>query len=148
VTKSRGAPTREPVDLGRITTTPSIVYANTEQGGLFKTISNQDQQLADPQVRLLSKITSRGVLNKPQEVIIVTRDRIHLCLQVAMDRIGKRDRWMVPLGVLVPLVLAVTTTTFTKRFGIGGGEWETVFVMFIVFTAAWLVYSLVLPLRL
>jgi len=113
VTKSRGAPTREPVDLGRITTTPSIVYANTEQ-----------------------------------EVIIVTRDRIHLCLQVAMDRIGKRDRWMVPLGVLVPLVLAVTTTTFTKRFGIGGGEWETVFVMFIVFTAAWLVYSLVLPLRL
>jgi len=55
---------------------------------------------------------------------------------------------MVPLGVLVPLVLAVTTTTFTKRFGIGGGEWETVFVMFIVFTAAWLVYSLVLPLRL
>ncbi len=55
---------------------------------------------------------------------------------------GQRDRWMVPLGVLVPLILAVTTTSFTKRFGIGGGEWETAFVMLIAFTALWLIYAL------
>ena len=40
-------------------------FAELIHGGLFKTISNQDRQLAYPQVKLLSKITSRGVLDNP-----------------------------------------------------------------------------------
>jgi hypothetical protein len=100
--------TKESIDFSSLTTTPSVVYVNTEQ-----------------------------------EVIIVTRDKLHLCLQGAVDKMASRDRWMVPLGVLVPLILAVTTTSFTSRFNIGGGEWETAYIMLILFTLAWLTYALI-----
>ncbi len=80
--------------------------------------------------------------NTEQEVLVITRDKLHLCLQRAFRQTAERDRWLIPLGVLVPLVLAVVTTGFTKRFGIGGGEWETVFVMLIVFTTVWLLHAL------
>jgi hypothetical protein len=80
--------------------------------------------------------------NTEQEVLVITKDKLHLCLQRAFRRTAERDRWLIPLGVLVPLVLAVVTSGYTKRFGLGGGEWETIFIMLIIFTIIWLVRSL------
>jgi hypothetical protein len=96
------------IDLNNITgTTPSVVYANTQQ-----------------------------------EVIVVTKDKLNLCLSRSVDRMVQRDRWLVPLGILVPLILTVATSGFTKRFGISGAEWETVFVMLIIFTIVWLAFAI------
>jgi hypothetical protein len=80
--------------------------------------------------------------NTEQELIIVTKDKLQLCLQGTMERMALRDRWMIPLGVLVPLVLALVTTQFTERFRVSGGAWETVFVMLTLFTLLWLGYAL------
>ena len=82
-------------------------------------------------------------INTKQEVIVVTKDKLHLCLQGAMDRMGIRDRWMVPLGVLVPLALTLSTTSFDERFGVAGTGWATVFIMLTLFTVAWLGYTLI-----
>jgi hypothetical protein len=87
--------------------------------------------------------TSRVVyVNTDETLVVVNRDRLELYLQESLDRMGKRDRWMVPLGVLVPLGLTVATTSFTKRFGIGGAEWETTFVLLSLFTIGWLICML------
>jgi hypothetical protein len=80
--------------------------------------------------------------NTEQELIIVTKDKLQLCLKGTMDRMALRDRWMIPLGVLVPLILALITTQFTERFSVSGGAWETVFVMLTLFTLLWLGYAL------
>jgi hypothetical protein len=87
--------------------------------------------------------TKKIYANTEQEVIVVTKDKLHLCLQESVRKMADRDRWQVPLGVLVPLILAVATTGFTKRFGIGGDEWETIFSMLILFTVIWLAQALV-----
>ena len=76
--------------------------------------------------------------NTDQELIIVTRDKLQLCMQKMIDRMAARDRWMVPLGVLVPLILALVTTSFTERFKVSGVAWEAIFVMLILFTLCWL----------
>jgi hypothetical protein len=80
--------------------------------------------------------------NTREELIIVSKDKLQLCLQDNMDRMGKQDRWMAPLGVLVPLVLTAVTATFTERFGIAGDVWEAIFVLLGVLAMWWLIYAL------
>jgi hypothetical protein len=92
--------------------------------------------------------TLNGVILNPkvtvarEDLILVSRDRLLRCLQGVTDSAGRRDRWMVPLALLVPLVLALTTTNFTRRFGIDAGEWETAVTMLSFFALGWLAYEL------
>jgi hypothetical protein len=79
--------------------------------------------------------------NSGEELILVRKNALQLLLQEKVERIGKRDRWLVPLGILVPLVLALATTNFAQRFGIGGDEWETIFIVLFLLDLLWLAYE-------
>jgi hypothetical protein len=64
-------------------------------GGLFKTISNQDRKLAYPQVRLLSKIMSRRVLNKPHGVLVPLGEDAY---RLAVPRDYSQRPWLSGAG--------------------------------------------------
>jgi hypothetical protein len=81
-------------------------------------------------------------VNTDKELIIVTKDRLQLRLQDNVDHLRKRDRWMAPLGVLAALAPVVATATFSKRFGVSGGAWQTFFTTLALLALAWLIYSL------
>jgi hypothetical protein len=89
-----------------------------------------------------------GAIQAPQVVyvnttqIVLTRDRLRECLRNAMDCNGKRDRWMIPLGILVPIMATLVTTSFTKRFGIAASEWGATFIFAGLLDLGWLVYAL------
>lgn len=79
--------------------------------------------------------------NTDEELIVISKDKLELHLKDSVDRISKRDRWRGPLGALVPIALTVFTSTFTNRFGIGGGEWETIFILLGLLALGWLAYA-------
>jgi hypothetical protein len=83
--------------------------------------------------------TSRLVIvNTDDPVLAINKDKLELILQNFVARMDKRDSWQIPLGILASLVLAVTTTTITRKFGISGSEWETVYIMIGLVVVGWL----------
>ena len=92
---------------------------------------------------------AEGKVLAPQVVYVNTtqitlnRDKLGQILQDAMDCNSKRDRWLIPLGILVPIVATLATTSFTKRLGLGGGDWQGVFATSGLFDLGWLLYALI-----
>jgi hypothetical protein len=76
------------------------------------------------------------------EMYLVSKSKLLLELQRYTDRLGKRDCWKTPLAVLVPLVLTLATTSFTRRFGMGGDVWTAIFTMLSLLDIGWLLHEL------
>jgi hypothetical protein len=89
------------------------------------------------------KIPAPRVVYVNTTQIMLTRDRLGECLRDAMDCNSKRDRWLIPLGILVPIVATLATTSFTRRFGIDGGDLQGVFASAGLFDLGWLLYALI-----
>ncbi len=80
--------------------------------------------------------------NVGQDVIVTTRDRIELCLIHHQKNLRSRQDWLIPLGILVPIILALTTTAFKpKTLGLDGDTWQAVFVLGCFIASVWLVVT-------
>lgn len=82
--------------------------------------------------------------NTDEEFILIRKEALQLILQENVDLIAKRDRWMAPLGLLVPIVLTLPTAVFTRRLGISPDAWETVIILLAIAAASWLISELLL----
>ena len=73
--------------------------------------------------------------------ILVTEDRLMLVLGRHAGRLG--GNWVAPLGILLTLGIALTTTDFKgTHLGVAGGTWETVFVIAGCVAFAWTAVAL------
>lgn len=95
------------------------------------------------------RLSAEGAILAPQEVrvfprteYVLTEAELKEIVGNAMDCNGKRDRWMIPLGTLVPVVAALATTSFAERFGIPASEWWALFVLSGLLNLGWLLYTL------
>jgi len=84
---------------------------------------------------------SRVHWNVAQEVITITEDKLKLCLSQYLKRAEKKRGWATPLGILLPIVLTLVTTTF-KDFGLDAATWRAMFIIGGLLTFFWLVKSL------
>ena len=75
--------------------------------------------------------------NVGQELIAVTKDRLELCLIRHRERLESRQRWLLPLGILVPIVLALLTTDFKDSLGIKASTWQAVFLLLATVSTIW-----------
>jgi hypothetical protein len=104
---------------------------------------------AQPRVRfdagnLPISIDVKGVhQNVSQEMIIVTEDKVRLCLTNYLAKLEKRQAWLAPFGILVATVGALVTADFKMtRLGLDGPVWQAVFVMTAGLSLIWLVRCL------
>src|SRR5712692_8032562 len=77
--------------------------------------------------------------NVGQELIFTTKDRLKLCLIAHQEVLRAKQGWAIPLGILVPVVLALATADFRDLFGLKGDSWRASFVIGALFSTAWLV---------
>lgn len=75
--------------------------------------------------------------NVGQELIAVTKDRLELCLIRHRERLESRQRWLLPLGILVPIVLTLLTTDFKDSLGIKASTWQAVFLLLATVSTIW-----------
>jgi hypothetical protein len=79
--------------------------------------------------------------NTDDEIIVVNKDRLRLCLEVNIERAVRRDRWLVPLTTLVPILLAMATGTFAHKFGFDEDAWEAICILLIIADLFWLFFE-------
>ena len=87
--------------------------------------------------RLFTKVH----VNVSQELIQVTEDKLTLILDRHSSSLAKREAWIPPLTLLIPIL----TTLMTAKFETGilsADTWQAVFIVAGVLSAAWLFWTL------
>ena len=79
--------------------------------------------------------------NISQTYILITEDKVQLCLRDHLARVAKQRRWIAPLGIMITLVATFATTTFKDFARIGADTVQIIFVLAMLFTALWLCYE-------
>jgi hypothetical protein len=76
-----------------------------------------------------------------QTVIITTDDKVRLCLNRHLEKMGRRQEWIAPFGLLLTIILTLVTVDF-KSVVLSKDTWLAIFVIAAVLSALWLVSSL------
>ena len=87
-------------------------------------------------------------LNFDQNVVIITEDRLELCLRNHLGCISHRKAWITPVSLLAAFIATLCTSTFNDSFGLPAATWQALFVLFVIVTGIWSVISVVAAFRL
>ena len=79
--------------------------------------------------------------NLEQVVIVTTEDKLRLCLQNAIDRLGAKRAWWTPSALLVTLTVAQTTAEFKDQLGVSAATWQAVFLLLALVSLIWTVWA-------
>jgi hypothetical protein len=78
-------------------------------------------------------------MNLAQEIIVISSDRIKLCLQDYKRIIESGITWVAPAGILITVLTALVTTASYKSFlGLNAKVWETIFIVGLISCIIWL----------
>ena len=85
-------------------------------------------------------------LNLSQDTIVITEDKIRLCLMEYRDRLEVKRGWVAPAGILVTIVATFATTTF-RDFLLEASAWKAFFAIAGICNFGWLVHSVLKAIR-
>ena len=88
----------------------------------------------------VSQITKDSTIhaNVRQEYLILTEDKVRLCLRDHVTTLEKKAAWQAPLGVFLALLLALVTTDFKDAIGVTKDAWHAFFLMALILSLVWL----------
>lgn len=81
-------------------------------------------------------------VNVAQDAIVITEDKVRLCLMKNWSRIESGQRWIAPAGVLISILATIVTTEF-KDYYLSAASWETIFWLVGLVTSCWLLIAIV-----
>lgn len=79
--------------------------------------------------------------NTGQKLIVITEDKLKLCLIGHIEKMNRKTAWQTPLGIFLAIVTAYSTSTFHDYLGIKAAVWEACFLLAGVLALVWLVPS-------
>lgn len=82
-------------------------------------------------------------VNLAQDAIIITEDKVRLCLMKHLEGLEQRRQWIAPAGILATLMATFPTTTFNDFVGLKAATWQAVFFLAAVITGGWLVRAVI-----
>jgi hypothetical protein len=80
-------------------------------------------------------------LNLSQDAIVITEDKVRLCLIEHLGRIEAKRQWRAPAGVLLTLSITFATTDFNDFF-LKAVTWEALFIISTVLILVWLAWAI------
>lgn len=89
---------------------------------------------------------SKFHVNLSQEVIVITEDKLRLCLLSHASRLTAKDRWVAPVSLCITFIVVLATATF-NRFILPSATWQAVFVICAVGSAIWAIFSVARAIR-
>ena len=81
--------------------------------------------------------------NFDQNIVIVTEDRLELCLRNHLDCISRHKAWVTPVSLLAAFIATLCTSSFKDAFGLPAATWQALFVLFVIVTAIWSILSVI-----
>ena len=90
------------------------------------------------QIDVQTEFTERLTVHKNlgQDVIVVTMDKIRLCLIKHRDSLANKHEWLTPFGLFVSLGTTLVAADF-KEFVLSKPVWEAVFIIACLVCGVW-----------
>ena len=85
--------------------------------------------------------------NIAQQVLIVTEDKVRLCLADNFGRAARSREWVSALGIILTFGLTLTTADFKDFLLLSSQEWRGVTILALCGAVVWFFYSLRFALR-
>jgi len=112
-----------------------------------------DLKLPDDQANIVSDALAEQIvqesklyLNVAQGVIVITEDKVRLCLIKHLSRLEARRGWIAPAGILLTIITTFATTTF-RDFVLNSDTWKAIFIIAGLLVAAWLIRAIAVALQ-
>ncbi|WP_027159479.1 hypothetical protein [Methylobacter luteus] len=98
--------------------------------------------MTEPQGKLIPETVEVTYVhsNLSQEVIKITTDKLKLILKDHLHLMERKKEWIAPLGIVITLVVVLTTTTFQEAY-FSADTWKAIFVIILVLSSLWLLKS-------
>lgn len=84
---------------------------------------------------------TRVHLNFSNNVVIITQDRLELCLRDHLECIDFKRAWITPVSLLAAFVTTLCTSTFKASFGLTADAWHALFVLLSIISGIWAVIA-------
>lgn len=81
--------------------------------------------------------------NTQQQVIQITEDRLENILIKHSKNLNLKDSWIGPLSILLTIIIAQSTASFTDTIGIKGFVWEAIFYVLGGISLIWFIVNLI-----
>jgi len=82
--------------------------------------------------------------NTASNEIRISEPTLRLAARDYIERASAKFEWVIPVGILVPLIITLTTVdTYKAAFGIDAATWHAVFLVGSVACAAWAIVAIV-----
>lgn len=80
-------------------------------------------------------------LNLAQDAIVITEDKVRLCLINHLQRMESKREWIAPAGILASIILTLATADF-HDFYLNADVWRAIFYVTGALVAYWLLRTL------
>ena len=94
------------------------------------------------QVQLNQITVSTIHVNTEQTLVQITEDKLRLVLLEHLGRFEAKNRWHVPLGVLLALIPVLLTSDFNDVGTVDKATWKAFFMFATVAAGAWFLATL------
>ncbi len=101
---------------------------------------NGSEIIADSVAKHIAR-DSKVYLNLGQDTIVITEDKVRLCLLSHLKKAESKYSWAAPLGILVAVILTLATSDFHDFF-LKADVWLAIFVLLGVGALVWLICAL------
>jgi len=81
-------------------------------------------------------------LNVSQKLIVTTEDKVNLCLTKHIKLMEKRKGWIAPLGILITIIVTLSTTNFNNILWLEASTWKAIFIISGFLSTGWLVFAI------
>jgi len=90
-----------------------------------------------------NKFIDQRRTNVKSDLIEITEDKLENILLKHLTQLEIRKSWITPLSLFITIILANLSAIFVDKFGIKGSVWESLFLLMAMFSAVWLIVSLI-----
>jgi len=80
-------------------------------------------------------------------IVMTDQDKLYRCLSKHLKNLSTKGNWRTPLGILVTLIVAITTSSFKSILGINSDTWLAVSVIAGLTVLFWFMRSFCRDLR-
>lgn len=94
-----------------------------------------------------SPLVNKVHANVSQELMVLTEDKVHLCLKNHLDNLQAQTAWHTPSALFLSILVTFATTTFRDVFYLKGDTWQGFFLFCGVASAAWTIATVFTAIR-
>ena len=109
--------------------------------------SDENTSLFTSQMAYAVEMVREYVQDEIRELFVTNQYKVRFCLMKNLNNVSTRQKYIAPLGILITIMITLTTATFKSTLGIDSDTWLYVFIFFGGFALYWFIRAAIEDLK-